>query len=965
MSGTGQFAFLPPLVPNGAGTVTARLLGDVIRRDPSPKAPRQSGGAGTKVTARDVHAKLPPRSKPVDTMRSRTVEQLKAADSKGRLLRQSDVSADLTEKDLNRGFASCVERGLIPSGFDAAAVLEGDNRGGLIAVAPARLHKHVAQFKRQEILTSDLGFGTVGNFKLDIAAVEAIDPSGVRISTPPPVPAPAPASPPQQDEVSAQTDPRHREDPRTYAELLDLYSLHEFIIRKGVALRNTPEFTSYQRTFRTEWGAINQIIVMLEKLLGEFGVPLAYIDGKKVVKLASVDLGPPSRDELLACIANRADVDPHMASVVQKFKQGPSGHDIAATKIQSIVRMRLQRKRYLHLREATKAVILIQRVWAVHRGHMKTRKTLAVQRDALIAKWRQTMLQFAADWPRIVNSRRVIVHIPSLSYAAFQTQTTRYFAAQQRCQLARLADLTDDKTEIVFVSPVRFENDTLQYYFNMLQAAGVRAPESRVVVLVPESQDRLERVAQNIGLTKAVLCSSRLMRTLSAITRGKTAYIVPSVVGPDEQLLAAKLNLPLLGPEPRVAQVLSTKSGAKTVFENADTVTPVGAHNVRSVQDLFGALARLVAEYPEYPRWLVKLDTEYSSRGHAFLDVRRLRAMEEWNRLASTSARGDDAGLLAHAVLEELLESGPKWLKIVNTAAYPDWASYSRHVEVSGCTVEAVPSEILGTVSANMFIEPDGTAHLQSVQQQIASQPYVNSGAMCPQTIVPFEAVRDASMSVAAAAFRKKVMGFASIDYVVFKRPDTGAVRMWAVDLDLRLTNQAAMHSFAMLCTGATYDHATGECVVRARPSETSMNPGASATVVGQVPLAYAYSGLLHHPLLGALRHKPFMKLFQQRQLTWDNMRRCGLAFQLVDDLRCKCIGFLAIENTPAQSAKTLERALDLTCNQIATIDEEVSEADCNIHPMLTAARNLHKATSTFAKRLPNATSRSRGSEQL
>ena len=47
---------------------------------------------------------------------------------------------------------------------------------------------------------------------------------------------------------------------RGFNELLDEFSLHQFIIRKGVALIDTPEFASFQRTFRSKWGAIESVI---------------------------------------------------------------------------------------------------------------------------------------------------------------------------------------------------------------------------------------------------------------------------------------------------------------------------------------------------------------------------------------------------------------------------------------------------------------------------------------------------------------------------------------------------------------------------------------------------------------------------------------------------------------------------------------------------------------------------------
>lgn len=43
---------------------------------------------------------------------------------------------------------------------------------------------------------------------------------------------------------------------RGFDELLDTYSLHEFIIRNGVTVTSTPEFASFQRCYSHFWGAV-------------------------------------------------------------------------------------------------------------------------------------------------------------------------------------------------------------------------------------------------------------------------------------------------------------------------------------------------------------------------------------------------------------------------------------------------------------------------------------------------------------------------------------------------------------------------------------------------------------------------------------------------------------------------------------------------------------------------------------
>jgi IQ domain-containing protein H len=54
-------------------------------------------------------------------------------------------------------------------------------------------------------------------------------------------------------------------DPKSYPEILDTYSLHHFIIRKGKTLEETPEYVSFRRTFSNIFGKVSVIIKELEK----------------------------------------------------------------------------------------------------------------------------------------------------------------------------------------------------------------------------------------------------------------------------------------------------------------------------------------------------------------------------------------------------------------------------------------------------------------------------------------------------------------------------------------------------------------------------------------------------------------------------------------------------------------------------------------------------------------------------
>jgi hypothetical protein len=128
---------------------------------------------------------------------------------------------------------------------------------------------------------------------------------------------------------------------RSYNELMDIYSLHQFIIRKGKVLDQTPEFISFKRTYISQWGSVSYIIHLLEKFLSTYGIDLAYIEGKQLVALAhsqTSDMKKPGNELLFDCIINKEDVGKVIKIPSRMFK-GPRGPELAAISIQKNWRM--------------------------------------------------------------------------------------------------------------------------------------------------------------------------------------------------------------------------------------------------------------------------------------------------------------------------------------------------------------------------------------------------------------------------------------------------------------------------------------------------------------------------------------------------------------------------------------------------------------------------------------------------
>ncbi|CBH10278.1 hypothetical protein, conserved [Trypanosoma brucei gambiense DAL972] len=689
-------------------------------------------------------------------------------------------------------------------------------------------------------------------------------------------------------EIMTHLQAPQRNDTRTYVELLDEYSMHEFIIRKGMTLRNTPEFASFKRRYNSCWGNIEHIVVKLENFLKMYNVELAFVDGRKVAELAAFQVDDIlKREDLLQCFANHEEVEEMTANVSQLYAAADSGRKLAVEKIQATWRMYQQRIAYRHLLDGKKAATTVQRAWTLYRLHCTTRKTIKALRETRLLRWKHTMEEFIRKWPKIRDGPRRIIHVPSLSYPRFHAKHVPFYLLFQMGQIIRVSDLKDPNVEIILIVPMRPEPEILEYYYSMLASAGVPDVKSRLTLLVPEEAKRLPGV---LSLTRLMLLSSRLMKCLASASKGRDTYIVPGVVGAEELSLATELNVPMLSADPNIAQAFGTKSGGRRLMDLAAVPAPPGAHGLNDRNDLLSALALLMVNYREVSRWLVKLDTESGSRGHAYFDVNRIHVM----------AGVDESKKTYENVLAELKQHAGKRARLLNPLSYSDWEAYLNMFDVVGGCVEAVPNRIKTSLTANLFVEPSGVVAVNSVVEPMLAPAFTVIGCQYPfSKVVPYAAVRDAALALAKAAYHKGIMGYMSVDFVVTDVSENSLPRLYAVDVDLCLTNNAAAHSFACLVAGCEWNAEEGTCLFRGTANS----------------LSYAYSGLIYSPLLASVRHKSFFTLCHRKGLTFDSQLQSGIVYHLLSIITCGCVGVLSLgtqRNVVARKMKEFQSLLNL-----------------------------------------------------
>ena len=167
-------------------------------------------------------------------------------------------------------------------------------------------------------------------------------------------------------------------NPRTYNELLDEYSLHQFMIRKGKVMDNTPEFISFKRKYLGKWGAISYIVHLLEKILGKAEVPFAMIDGKKVFQLALDESEQPSKSKLLECIVNSESILSQIKIPSLEF-EGENGKEKAVVFIQKCYKMHAAKVYYAHCKYLKSACTKISNAYQMYKSKIKTREAILNQ----------------------------------------------------------------------------------------------------------------------------------------------------------------------------------------------------------------------------------------------------------------------------------------------------------------------------------------------------------------------------------------------------------------------------------------------------------------------------------------------------------------------------------------------------------------------------------------------------------
>jgi PGM1 C-terminal domain len=426
--------------------------------------------------------------------------------------------------------------------------------------------------------------------------------------------------------------------------------------------------------------------------------------------------------------------------------------------------------------------------------------------------------------------------------------------------------LAQPRARMTYVTSQAIHPSVIEYYLDLLPGV-IRSHAMRRLTLLSPYDDSAR------PLSLKLLERPRLLEQIEAgIVDKDRAHLVCYNTTYLERNLALRLGIPLYGADPRHFS-FGTKSGCRQLFARAGINHPLGFDNLKSIEDVVGALSQMRAQRPTISQAVVKLNEGVSGEGNALVDLANLE--------------NDSADALRQRL------RGMRFEK-----ADTRFADYATKFRERGGVVEervGVGAAEVRSPSVQLRITPLGEVELLSTHDQMLGGPGGQSylGCIFPADRAYARAITRDAAKVGNLLRDAGVIGRFALDFVVTRAAADAEWETYAIEINLR--KGGTTHPFLTLqfLTGGKYD---AEAATFTAPN-------------GQEKFIVASDHLESSSFRGYTPDDLF-DLVVRRGLHFGQTRQTGVVFHMLSAVGSRGrLGLTAVGNSPEEARKIFDQA--------------------------------------------------------
>ncbi|XP_052828096.1 IQ domain-containing protein H isoform X7 [Octopus bimaculoides] len=460
-----------------------------------------------------------------------------------------------------------------------------------------------------------------------------------------------------------------------------------------------------------------------------------------------------------------------------------------------------------------------------------------------------------------------------------------------------------------------------------------RKPEVKDLInmlINPKTIEDIVKVPRKkMCLASMLKYSPQALKRIKNLVKGREAYIVPGMVYMDDMEVAKQLDLAILGPDPETAQLYSTKSGVKRIFQSSEVNMPPGIFDIYTEEQLHESLAQLIIENFTIGRWLLKFNTTVSSNGIAYCDTMHLKCFVQIYKEAIRYGDKWTHKWAHESSLNILLNELPEYLRHyanpVNKSRYCAWEIYKKAFLLRGGIIEAYPpSDFVTAVQVDLLIAPNGETQILCTGDQIISQnPFDPWGLSVPQCSIEPPRINCACLKIANSCKGRGILGYVTVIFATFICEQTKQQQLWCIDMKLGYSDSLAMFQLMKYISNTYLDIDTHHLIVAETETPTKEELSREKCVPRKKTQEkhYRYGVLstkLYHSNLSIIHYSVFFQMCRAHGIGYDIKEKQGTLFTLIDYAARNYIGMLVI-------CKDLRNGLAAFARNLNTLHEEVS----------------------------------------